>query len=585
MYEKVFQLKNQPFSISPNVEHYFAAKSFHAALSQCKLAIERGSGPSIVIGGAGMGKTLLLLMLAEDYQQQFRVAQFACSKLDNRLDLLRSLMFSLKQPFRDMAEGELRLAFWEYLQNHDDCPRGVLLLIDDAHWLNAGILDEIRMLSGISIAGEARCRVVLTGNHCLEEALADPQNDSLNQRIAARALLSPLNSRETEQYVREHLRRAGAGQREFFTPDALQRIHGLTHGVPRMINQICDAALLACSLHRKTVVDETLLLKAWQEIEQFPTNWSDSLSPSVPDGNHSVASESGFIEFGSLTDSAPSAYEVVSSSSVTARSNEPAIVALELSAAATGSDDSTSSIPLAASREATAGHDGDSIWLPTDQTQLPSTATHSMVPQPTQTKSKKNNPFSERFETEEEVQTRIRSKCQFLNQTAIGLGKSEVEQALADIPTILYGNDSSSANSSVASAWESSESHLLLQFQDAPTWPSSESQIIFPESTDNIHAITDDLHDFVAHPSFSSTDPVVESIEITATAGNEPEDDRDIVIITRPTNVQVATMASSRSSGESDIPDDLAIVERGKGRAIRMDYQQLFQQLRQCENP
>lgn len=613
MYEKVFQLKNQPFSISPNVEHYFAAKSFHVALSQCKLAIERGSGPSIVIGGAGMGKTLLLLMLAEDYQQQYRVAQFACSKLDNRLDLLRSLMFSLKQPFRDMAEGELRLAFWEYLQNHEDCPQGVLLLIDDAHWLNAGILDEIRMLSGISIAGQARCRVVMTGNHCLEEALADPQNDSLNQRIAARALLSPLNSRETEEYVREHLRRAGAGQREFFTPGALQRIHGLTHGIPRMINQICDAALLACSLHRKTVVDEALLLKAWQEIEQFPTNWSDSLSPSVAASNNSNsgAGESAFIEFGSLTDAAPSAQPAVPKTPVTAANNEPAIfadhaealarhcvtvegnepaiVAMEPYEATNDSDEATSSIPLAAWRETSFGNVGDSGWSSASHAQPMPTEAHAGNPQATPVKAKKNNPFAERFESEEEVQTRIRSTCQFLNQTAIGLGKSEVEQALADIPTIIYGNDSSSAHASVASDWESGESHLLLQFQDAPTWPSSESQIIFPESTDSIHAITDDLHDFVASPSFSSADPLIESVEITTTtttaATNEPEDDRDIVMITRPANVQVATMASARSSGEAEIPDDLAIVEKGKGRAIRMDYQQLFQQLRQCETP
>ncbi len=297
MYEPIFQLKKQPFSISPKVEHYFPAKATQLALAHCKMSIERANGPAIVIGGSGTGKTLVLNMLADDYRQQYRVAQIACSKLDARIDLLQSILFSLQQPFRDMSEGELRLTFIDFLRPHEACPRGVLLLIDDAHWLNSGLLDELRMLCGITIYGEARCHLIMAGNRNFEEILADPQNDSLNQRIGTRSLLSSLNSAETAEYVRIHLRRAGGGNRQFFTDEALQRIFELTQGVPRVINQLCDNALIVCASQGCQKVDDNLLLQAWEELEQFPALWNATSFTNLP---KTTTSDWSVIEFGSL---------------------------------------------------------------------------------------------------------------------------------------------------------------------------------------------------------------------------------------------------------------------------------------------
>ncbi|MBX3416793.1 MAG: AAA family ATPase [Pirellulaceae bacterium] len=591
MYEKVFQLKNQPFSISPNVEHYFAAKSFHLALSQCKLAIERGSGPAVVVGGPGTGKTLLLLMLAEDYHQQFRIAHFACSKLDNRLDLLRSVMFSLKQPFRDMAEGELRLAFTEFLQNNEECPNGVLLLIDDAHWLNTGLLDELRILSGISVAGQTRCRVVITGNQCLEESLADPQNDSLNQRIATRNLLSPLSSQETESYIREHLRRAGGGQREFFTESAIQRIHGLSHGIPRMINQVCDAALVACSLSRHPMVDDILLLKAWQEIEQFPTNWAPTPEYFGTSQNSSSRSDS-VIEFGTLSefDSEPKYFP----------ENQPV---------------EQTHPPAASSRVVTSENVSDeNRYHETEDSQLLDSAGFAEIaPTPSEETFIESvqeevlshpairltvNPFAEHFETEEEVVARIKETCQSLNLSSGNLDKIDVEQALAEIRTPWSDAATTSSAKNTEPEWELGSTSIFLQFENPTLWggQTDDSAFLPAFSDTSISALQTEFQETTSvgevspasHETFSDSAPS-EQLQFEPSMMPEPipEDDSDIVVITRPANIQVADAGKCENPSQSpeadETDDDFVIVENSKGRAIRMDYQELFQQLRHFE--
>lgn len=608
MYEKVFQLKNQPFSISPNVEHYFAAKSFHLALSQCKLAIERGSGPAVVVGGPGTGKTLLLLMLAEDYQQHFRIAQFACSKLDNRLDLLRSLMFSLKQPFRDMAEGELRLAFTEFLQNSEECPNGVLLLIDDAQWLNTGLLDELRILSGISVAGQTRCRVVITGNHCLEESLADPQNDSLNQRIATRNLLSPLSSRETEAYIREHLRRAGGGQREFFTESALQRIHGLSHGIPRMINQVCDAALVACSSSRQPMVDDMLLLKAWQEIEQFPTNWTPNADYFGSNQNQTPRTES-VIEFGTLDEfeSEPEPepnheFESDEQRHDSWSSDQDFPISNVAEKNITASSYVESDLQGIAEIQEIAEIDED---LADEYTQSEDVVSEEAASedQPNDVYSHPTvrltvNPFAEQFESEEDVVARIKETCQSLNLSSGNLDKIEVEQALAEVQMPWQESTSTKPTNHPGPEWELGSTSIFLQFESPSLWSGQEdhtassSSSIENQSESLSPKASEDMRDTSAPPVTCSNDsksepPLEPRLEKENAPETLPEDDRDIVVITRPAKIQLAGSEKSEPPAQTleslAADDDLVVVEKAKGRAVRMDYHELFQQLRQFE--
>ena len=272
MYEKVFNLNSRPFTSAPYVKHYFPGESIHTALRQVRMCIDRSSGPAVVIGGTGNGKTLLLAMLEQQYFQQMTVVNLACAKMGERQELLQSILFELGLPFRDMSEAELRLSLIEYLKSEERCPTGVLLLIDEAHTLPAGALDEVQLMTNFVRNGEPQVRLVLVGNHGLEDHLVDTRLDSLNQRIAVRCFIDTLSSAETKKYIETHISRAGGDASKLFTEQAIDSIHSRSSGCPRLINQICDQAMIvAVSVGSNQVTDE-IAEQAWSDIQCVPGN-------------------------------------------------------------------------------------------------------------------------------------------------------------------------------------------------------------------------------------------------------------------------------------------------------------------------
>ena len=105
MYEQTFSLTSRPFTSTPFVKHYFAAQAMQQSLASCRLCIDRGSGPVVIVGEPGTGKSLLLAMLEEQYRPQFSVVNLACARLDERQELLQSILFELQLPYRGMSEG------------------------------------------------------------------------------------------------------------------------------------------------------------------------------------------------------------------------------------------------------------------------------------------------------------------------------------------------------------------------------------------------------------------------------------------------------------------------------------------------
>ncbi|MCH2178682.1 MAG: AAA family ATPase [Mariniblastus sp.] len=270
MYEHVFKLHTRPFTSTPYAKHYFAAQSMHKALTQCQACVERGAGPAVVVGHSGTGKSLLLTLLADRFRSDFRIVNLACSRLEKRHDLLQSILFNLDQPYRDMSEVELRLTLIDYLKPNPSCPSGVVLLVDEAHHLSSDLLDEVRLITNIVYDGQPKVRLVMAGGHRFEENLTDPKLEPFNQRIAARCFLGNLNRDETTAYVLDHLYRAGGDGQSLFTVDALNAIHDTSDGCPRVINQICDQALLLAASAHSANIDEQLVGEAWAEIQCLP---------------------------------------------------------------------------------------------------------------------------------------------------------------------------------------------------------------------------------------------------------------------------------------------------------------------------
>ena len=204
-----------------------------------------------MIGAAGTGKTLLCQMLAHEFQDSHAIVQLASGRSATRVALLQTILYQLGLPYRGLDEGELRLSLLDALQPAEGRSGDLLLLCDEAHTLPLRLLEEIRMLTNLVRDGKPRVHVVLFGSPVLEERFASPKLSSFAQRLAARCYLEPLNAAETASYVLAQIQSVG-GAAELVDETCLRTIYRASDGVPRLINQVCDHALLLASLGGQT---------------------------------------------------------------------------------------------------------------------------------------------------------------------------------------------------------------------------------------------------------------------------------------------------------------------------------------------
>jgi type II secretory pathway predicted ATPase ExeA len=292
MYETYFDLNERPFATVPRIDHYFPAAAVEAARATLVRCVERSEGVGVVLGRSGTGKTLLCQVLAVHFGRESQVALLTSGRLGSRRALLQAVLYELAQPYRGMDEGELRLALTDYLTLSDECERGAVLLVDEAHDLPLRLLDELRMLTNLVRSGAPAVRIVLAGSCALEERLASPRLDSFNQRITARCYLEPLNGPETQEYIHAWMGSVHGQGPRIFPPEVCQSVYRATEGVPRLINQLCDhALLLACQAGRANL-DPDRVNEAWADLQQLPS----------PASAPSREVQGGVVEFGRLDD-------------------------------------------------------------------------------------------------------------------------------------------------------------------------------------------------------------------------------------------------------------------------------------------
>jgi type II secretory pathway predicted ATPase ExeA len=300
MYEKCFGLKARPFLAAPREDRCHSNRLMDCARQTLSRSIERGEGPGLLIGPPGTGKTLLCQRLAHEFSERFTVVQLASGRLGTRTALLQVILYELGLPYRGMDEGELRLALIDFLEPREDGPAGLLLLVDEAQALPLRLLEEIRLITNLVRDGQPRVRVVLAGTPELEERFASPKLSTFAQRLAARCYLDALDYQETAAYVKAEIAAVGGDASRLLNEDALRSIYRASDGIPRLINQVCDHALLLASLGGQTSLSSDAIEEAWADLQQLPTPWNS--------GGRAGA-QAGVIEFGSLddTDDAPEA--------------------------------------------------------------------------------------------------------------------------------------------------------------------------------------------------------------------------------------------------------------------------------------
>lgn len=297
MYEAFFQLKQRPFAAAPRADRYFPAPAIEAARQALARCVERAEGAGMLVGPSGTGKTLVCQLLAEQFRQHFSVAFLSNGHLTTRRELLQAILFELGLPYRRMEEGELRLSLIDHLSSDQQDNQGLLLLLDEAHTFPIRLLEEVRLITNLVRHGQPRVRLVLAGSPVLEERFASPRLEAFSQRIASRSYLEPFDHAQTRQYVIAQLAAVGGDAERMFTPDALDAVYRATDGVARLVNQVCDHALMLALAGGRRQLTAAGIEEAWADLQQLPTPWNDSARAESRE-----AGESGIIEFGGLDD-------------------------------------------------------------------------------------------------------------------------------------------------------------------------------------------------------------------------------------------------------------------------------------------
>lgn len=243
MYLEHFQLTELPFRLSPDPAFLYLSKHHARAKAYMESTIWFTDGFVVITGEIGSGKTTLIETFLRELEKDVVVAQVAQTQV-SPIEFLQAVLVQFGfAPFK-MRKAELLATLNQFLVEQYAAGRKVLLIVDEAQNLSNRVLEEIRLLSGVETTKEKVLRIILCGQPELNEKLDSAELVQLVQRVRLRFHLTALTPEDTQAYVLHRLEVAGSHGRQIFTEDTYPVIFRYTGGVPRLINTICDTALM-----------------------------------------------------------------------------------------------------------------------------------------------------------------------------------------------------------------------------------------------------------------------------------------------------------------------------------------------------
>ncbi len=265
MYENYYGLKRKPFCLVPDPSFLFSSATYKRGIAYLGYGIEKGEGIIVVSGEAGTGKSFLMRSLLEGISADEVIVRMLMSPVLSADELVRAVLtcFGLDAAC-SKAEQLNRLE--KYLLASADENKRVILAVDEAHCLNHGALEELRMLSNFQRGERALLQIFLLGQPALWETLNGADMVQFKQRIIAAHRMQPLTLDETPQYILCRLRHAGWSGEPAIDADVLALIHEHSEGNPRNINRLCDRILLQGFLEESRGIDRQLVFRAIDEL-------------------------------------------------------------------------------------------------------------------------------------------------------------------------------------------------------------------------------------------------------------------------------------------------------------------------------
>ncbi len=266
MYNEFFKLENSPFSIAPDPRYLYMSERHREALAHLLYGMKSNGGFVLLTGEVGTGKTTVCRCLLEQIPENTQVALIFNPKL-NAEELLATICDELEIPYP--KENHSIKVFVDLINDYllKAHARGdnTVLIIDEAQNLSSEVLEQLRLLTNLETNEQKLLQIILLGQPELHDKLAQPELRQLAQRITARYYLGPLSQEEVSDYVRHRLRVAGSHE-PLFQNSSMKKLFQLSGGVPRLINVICDRAMLGAYAQDQKTIDKRTLTKAAKEV-------------------------------------------------------------------------------------------------------------------------------------------------------------------------------------------------------------------------------------------------------------------------------------------------------------------------------
>jgi general secretion pathway protein A len=285
MYKSFYGLKENPFNVNPDPRFLFLTKQIEEALTGLMYGIQTRKGFITLTGEVGTGKTTLINRLLDWLHHRRARTAFLFNSRMNSNQLFDFILaeFDIRCESKSKSQQLMKLNHW--LLDRYRTGETVVLIIDEAQNLTYPVLEEIRLLTNLETSTEKLLQIVLSGQPELEEKLKLPQLRQLRQRIMLRCKTSALSKEETQEYITERLKIAGASGDPIFSAPAVDAIHVYSLGIPRVVNLLCEHSLVNGFADQQRPIPSKTVEEVAQEFQL------DEVEPIASNGDSSIDTE------------------------------------------------------------------------------------------------------------------------------------------------------------------------------------------------------------------------------------------------------------------------------------------------------
>ncbi len=286
MYKSFYGLKENPFNVNPDPRFLYLTKQIEEALTGLMYGIQTRKGFIMLTGEVGTGKTTLVNRLLDWLHRRSARTAFLFNSRMNSSQLFDFILAEFDIPCDSKSKSQQLMKLNSWLLDRYRDGETVVLIIDEAQNLTYPVLEEIRLLTNLETSTEKLLQIVLSGQPELEEKLKLPQLRQLRQRIMLRCRTTPFVQEQTQEYILERLRIAGASGAPIFSPKAIEAVHMYSMGIPRVINLLCEHSLVNAFADQMRpiqpkIVEEVAREFQLDEVEPIPPTGSAKIDTDV----------------------------------------------------------------------------------------------------------------------------------------------------------------------------------------------------------------------------------------------------------------------------------------------------------------